>query len=161
MINENSRLVYTNESGGLSIVHPAPLAHLKMIPEFREMTQEAYEAHVIERSIPQGVKFEILEAEALPQDRTFRNAWRKDKKNISIDLDAAKEIQKDKWREARKPLLEKLDLEYMRSLEAGDKAKQKEISEKKQALRDVTLTDLSAVNTPDELKAVWPKELEA
>lgn len=75
---------------------------------------------------------------------------------ITINLDKAKDIQKNKWREARKPLFTQLDTEFMRAVESGDTVKQQQIAAKKQALRDVTVTDLSTITTPEELKNVWP-----
>ena len=75
---------------------------------------------------------------------------------ITINLDKAKEIQKNRWRTARKPILEKLDTQFMRAVETGDTAKQQQIATQKQTLRDVTTTDLSSVTTPEELKNVWP-----
>ena len=75
---------------------------------------------------------------------------------ITINLDKAKDIQKNRWREARKPLLTQLDTEFMRAVESGDIVKQQQIAAKKQALRDVTVTDLSTITTPEELKNVWP-----
>ena len=78
---------------------------------------------------------------------------------ITINLDKAKNIQKNRWREARKPLLTQLDTEFMRAVESGDTVKQQQIAAKKQALRDVTTTDLSSVTTPDQLKTVWPSIL--
>ena len=75
---------------------------------------------------------------------------------ITINLDKAKEIQKNRWRTARKPILEKLDTQFMRAVGTGDTAKQQQIATQKQALRDVTTTDLSSVTTPEELKNVWP-----
>ena len=78
--------------------------------------------------------------------------------SISINIDKAKEIWKDKWRDARKPLLDALDVEFVRALESGDTIKQAEIAVKKQALRDVTKTPINAT-TPDEIKNVWPSSL--
>ena len=75
---------------------------------------------------------------------------------ITINLDKAKDIQKNRWREARKPLLTQLDTEFMRAVESGDTVKQQQIAAKKQALRDITVTDLSTITTPEELKNVWP-----
>ena len=75
---------------------------------------------------------------------------------ITINLDKAKEIQKNRWRTARKPILEKLDTQFMRAVETGDTTKQQQIATQKQSLRDVTTTDLSSVTTPEELKNVWP-----
>ncbi len=71
-------------------------------------------------------------------------------------FDKAKEIQKNRWRTARKPILEKLDTQFMRAVETGDTAKQQQIATQKQALRDVTTTDLSSVTNTEELKNVWP-----
>jgi hypothetical protein len=75
---------------------------------------------------------------------------------ITINLDKAKEIQKNRWRTARKSILEKLDIEFMRAVENGDTTKQQQIATKKQTLRDVTTTDLSTITTPEQLKNVWP-----
>ncbi len=47
---------------------------------------------------------------------------------ITINLDKAKEIQKNRWRTARKPILEKLDTQFMRAVETGDTAKQQQIT---------------------------------
>jgi len=77
---------------------------------------------------------------------------------IIVNPDKAKAIWKDKWREARKPLLASLDIEFMKAVESADTAKQAEIAEQKQALRDVTLTEITG-NTPEEIKAVWPSVL--
>jgi hypothetical protein len=77
---------------------------------------------------------------------------------IIVNPDKAKAIWKDKWREARKPLLASLDIEFMKAVEAGDSEKQAEIASKKQALRDVTQTEING-NTPEEIKAVWPSVL--
>jgi len=77
---------------------------------------------------------------------------------IIVNPDKAKAIWKDKWREARKPLLASLDIEFMKAVEAGDSEKQAEIASKKQALRDVTQTEIAG-NTPEEIKAVWPSVL--
>jgi hypothetical protein len=77
---------------------------------------------------------------------------------IIINPDKAKAIWKDKWREARKPLLASLDIEFMKAVESADAAKQAEIASQKQALRDVTQTEIVG-NTPEEIKAVWPSVL--
>ena len=77
---------------------------------------------------------------------------------IIINPDKAKAIWKNKWREARKPILASLDIEFMRAVESADTIKQAEIASKKQALRDVTLTEITG-NTPEEIKAVWPSVL--
>jgi len=74
--------------------------------------------------------------------------------NIAINIEKAKDIWRDKWREARRPLLEQLDVQFMRSVEAQDTAEQARIAGLKQQLRDVTLTALP--DSVDEIKQVWP-----
>lgn len=78
--------------------------------------------------------------------------------SIIINPDKAKSIWKDKWREARKPILASLDIDFMKAVEAGNSVKQAEIAQKKQALRDVTLTPIPGT-TPEEIKSVWPEVL--
>jgi len=80
---------------------------------------------------------------------------------ITVDMTKAREIKRDQLRAERKPLLEQLDVEFMRAQEAGDTQKQALISDKKQSLRDVTADPaIDAATTPDELKAVRPSVLQ-
>jgi hypothetical protein len=74
-----------------------------------------------------------------------------------INIERCKELWVHIFREERTPILQKLDIEFMRAVESKDEQKQKEISEKKQALRDVTLIQLP--NTLQELKNTWPEIL--
>jgi hypothetical protein len=76
---------------------------------------------------------------------------------ITVDVNAAKEIWKDKFRQARKSILEKLDVEFMRALEDGDIQKQQEIAAKKQQLRDIT--NISLPNDLEGIKNTWPNVL--
>jgi len=79
---------------------------------------------------------------------------------ITVDMTKAREIKRDMIRAERNPLLEKLDVEYMRAQEAGDTTLQQEIAAKKQALRDATVDPvIDAAATPDELKAATPAAL--
>jgi len=79
---------------------------------------------------------------------------------IKINMTKAREIKRDMIRAERKPLLEQLDVEYMRAQEAGDTQKQALIADKKQSLRDATVDPvIDAATTPDELKAATPAVL--
>ena len=71
---------------------------------------------------------------------------------ITIDITKAKEVWKDKIRVARKPVLEKLDVDFMRATEQGtDKTS---IVNDKQTLRDLP-SQVDTATTVDEIKAVW------
>jgi hypothetical protein len=83
---------------------------------------------------------------------------------IKINVDKAKEIQKDKIRRVRKPLLEKLDVDFVRALETG--VDTTPISTQKQALRDVTnivteaeISGTTVEEVTTELKAIWDEDL--
>jgi hypothetical protein len=136
-------IICKNIEGGISILYPVCSVDLSI-------------EQIIEKDIPKGVEYKIVEKDAIPVDKTFREAWDLDNWNIVVKLDKAKDIWKNKWREARKPKLEALDIEFMRAVELGDFLKQSEVATKKQMLRDVTNTDLSAVSSPEELKNIWP-----
>jgi hypothetical protein len=71
---------------------------------------------------------------------------------ITIDIPKAKDIWKNKIREARKPVLEKLDVDYMRAQEVGNDTTN--IVADKQTLRDLP-SQVDSANTVDEIKTVW------
>jgi hypothetical protein len=90
----------------------------------------------------------------VPSNRDFRGAWTLSGNVISEDMTKAKEIFRDKIREARKPLLEAKDVELMKALEAGSDTSA--IATAKDALRDApaapaidNATDIAG------LKAAW------
>lgn len=56
----NSRIIYSNDDGGVSIIIPA----------------ESVEAAM--KDIPSGKPYLIVDAADIPTDRTFRNAWTAD-----------------------------------------------------------------------------------
>jgi hypothetical protein len=70
---------------------------------------------------------------------------------ITINLNKAKDITKDKLRAERAPLLQALDVQFQRALESGSDTT--EIVAEKQRLRDIT-TLADAATTTDELKAL-------
>lgn len=75
--------------------------------------------------------------------------------SIGINIEKAKEIQRDRWRAARTPILQALDVQYMQALESGDTAAQALIVAKKNELRDVTDTTFPS-DVPADIAALWP-----
>lgn len=106
------------------------------------------------------VSHRLMPDSAHPGDKTFRNAWCDvtPEPVIDVDMVKARNVWRDKMRRERKPLLEALDIEMTRAY--NDPIKQGVVEAKRQALRDVTDDSaIGAAATPDQLKAVWPKEL--
>jgi len=91
----------------------------------------------------------IVEDSILPPEKYFRPAWIFKDGKIFFDMSKAKEIHKNKMRKIRKPVLEALDIEYIKANEANDEAKKLEIVAKKQKLRDITNLEL-----PNDIEAL-------
>ena len=97
-----------------------------------------------------------------PTERTFREAWsfggNPEAGIITVDMAKARDIWRDKIRQARAGKLEALDAQFMKALETG--ADTTEIVAQKQALRDAPADPaIDAATTPAELKLVQPAGL--
>jgi len=92
----------------------------------------------------------------MPKNRDFRGAWTLEGDVMKEDLSAAKELFKDKIKEARNPLLASEDVAFMMALENDDsKAKAASVAKKK-ALRDATKASaIDAASSIKELTAAW------
>ena len=71
--------------------------------------------------------------------------------SITINMDKAKDITKERLRQERKPLLEEQDILFMRAQETGNNTTT--IVAEKQRLRDIT-NSVDSCTTTDELKAL-------
>jgi hypothetical protein len=77
---------------------------------------------------------------------------------ISVNMIKARDLHREKLRQAREPKFKNLDIAYMVAVERG--LNTAEIVAQKQALRDVTSDPaIEAAQTTDQLKAVWPEAL--
>jgi hypothetical protein len=108
------------------------------------------------KDMPPGVDYKIVEK--INVDMRYFGAYEFDKEQGSkVNIQRAKEIHLEHLRKARTPLLEALDVEFMRAVESGNTALQSEIASKKQALRDITSIELP--DTLKGIKATWPEIL--
>lgn len=141
-------ITYTNNEGNLSVLHPCTEmfdseSRTRKDLEQRGITfasDEEVLTWIIDKDVPKNVSYSIINRDDLPSSRDFRNAWKHDsvKNIVAVDIPKAKDIVKDKFRLLRKPKLDALDVQYMKSLEANDIPLQQEIIRQKQILRDVT-----------------------
>ena len=74
---------------------------------------------------------------------------------ITVDINKAKVITKDRLRVDRKPLLEEQDILFMKAQEAGTSTTA--IVTEKQRLRDIT-NQVDSMTTTDQLKAATVTE---
>ena len=101
--------------------------------------------------------------DAFLRDRDFRDAWEAPTDELAVNMTKARVIHVDRIREVRNAELAKLDIPWMKAVEAGDTSSQATIATEKQTLRDIPATfDITTdVDTPEKLKAKWPTELPA
>jgi hypothetical protein len=71
---------------------------------------------------------------------------------IFVNIDKAKNVWKEKIRTARKTVLEKLDVDFIKAQEAGTSTTS--IVADKNTLRDLP-SQVDTANSIEEIKAVW------
>jgi len=64
------RIIYSQSNGVLAVLAPAP-KFLKTLSG----TEEEKMIYIANKDLPTGTKYEIVADDAIPTDRTFRNAW--------------------------------------------------------------------------------------
>ena len=149
------QIVFTRPDGGLSVVHPV----INTMGEVAGFTEVQAEQRAFAKLPANAINPKFIETADIPVDRTFRNAW-EDNGSINVNMPKAREIHREKLRALRKPLLEVLDMAYLRADEQGDVAEKARIAAEKQKLRDVTADPrIEAAQTPEQLKAVLPDVL--
>lgn len=135
----NKRVLFTNDQGGLSVVIPAP---------------GVSEEEVL-KTIPKGTAFEIVDIEAVPSDRTFRNAWEHCAENkVKVNVDSAKEITHERRRTKRAEDFAPFD-EIIAKQIPGKSATEAEAS--RQEIRNTNAEiqiAIDAANSAEELKAI-------
>ena len=130
-------IIYTNDNGGVSVCVPTG-----------ELSIEAVQG----KDIPANVQSFIVAAESLPEeDGDFFDAWEQSRGTVTVNLDKAKAITKNRLRAARAPLLAAQDVLFQRALESG--APTTAIVAEKNRLR--AITDLAdPCTTTAELRAL-------
>ena len=151
-------IIFENDNGWVSIVSP-------YYPPGTTAEQEAEIATVVQTKdvppLPDGSTrpSHIVEYSSLDGIKLFFEAWRLRDGKVVWHKPAADELKRKHFRALRKPLLEKLDVEFIRALESGDTVLVATIAAKKKELRDITLMDLSRHSTPESLHAFVPDSL--
>jgi hypothetical protein len=129
-------IIFTNDNGGVSTCIPTG-----------EISIDA----VMTKDVPAGRGARIVNLTDLPRDNDFYDAWEMDATSVTVNMDKAKEITKNRLRAERAPLLAAQDVAFQRALESG--ASTTAIVAEKQRLRDITgLVD--AVTTLEGLRAI-------
>lgn len=149
------RIIYGRADGGVTIVTPC-----RNIDE-----ADLAEDFILQRALnllpPDAINPQVITPAEVPGDRNFREAWEHGGSQVSVNMDKARNIHMDRIRVARDAKLAALDVDTMKAVGKGDNVARDAVESQKQALRDIPQTlDLTVAKTPEELKAIWPSELQ-
>ena len=129
-----SRIIFQNESGGVSVIVPTGSVELAL------------------KDVPEGVAYEIVTTDEVPSDRTFRGAWVLGDCCIDHDIDKCKAIGHDKRRAARAEEFAPYDEVIAKQIPGVDaiaaEASRQAIRDKYAAVQDA----VNAAKTPDAIK---------
>lgn len=147
------QIIWTRPDGALCVTTPVINTH----PVRESISEDQAVARALAKLPKDAMNVAVVEESAIPTDRTFRNAWRQNGSSVATDMGLAREIHKQRLRDLREPLLEALDIAFLKAMERGDTDEQILIVSEKQALRDVTYDPaIESAKTPDELRQVLP-----
>jgi hypothetical protein len=152
--------------------HPTMLHLRAFTPAYNDATRPPglTDDEFLERAIQRNIEVGFIASDApvytveqstLPTE--FAEAWEWDGSAVSVNMTKARSAHMDDIRRVRDEELVKLDVPFIRAVEAGDTDAQATIGTEKQVLRDLPATfDITTdAGTPELLKAKWPTELPA
>jgi hypothetical protein len=132
------KIIYQNQEGGVSVIIP---------------TGELSIEEVAAKDVPEGVAYEIVEDDAIPSDRYFRNAWVANGAAVEVDLDQAKQIGHTIRRQQRAEEFAPLDEVIAKQIPGMDlvaaEAGRQLIRNKYAQVQE----QIDAAATPDDIKA--------
>lgn len=115
-------IIYTGANGNTAVCVP---------------TGELSIEQVQQKDIPSGFESFILNSDQLPwSDSDFFDAWEQTAGIVTINMDKAKELTKNRLRFDRASLLAEQDVAFQRALESGEDTSA--IVAEKKRLRDIT-----------------------
>ena len=132
----NQRIIFTNESGGVSVIIP---------------TGDVNDAI---KDVPQGVEYEIVTTDDLPQDRFFRNAWVKGAGSATEDLAKCKQVGHEMRRSKRSVEFAPHDEVIMKQIPGADADAAEAVRAAIRTKYETMQTAIDGASTPAEIKAL-------
>lgn len=132
------KIIFQNKSGGISVIHP---------------TGELSIEEVAAKDVPQGVAYEIVEDDAIPSDRFFRNAWVANGAAVGVDLGKARDIGHDIRRQQRAEEFKPYDEVIMKQIPGADAVAAEEARQQVRFKYALIQDAINVASNPDEIKA--------
>lgn len=133
------KIIYQNQEGGVSVIHP---------------TGELSIEEVAAKDVPEGVAYEIVEDDAIPADRTFRNAWVLGDCCIEHDLEKCKALGHDMRRIKRAEEFAPHDEVIMKQIPGNDAAVAEAARQEIRSKYADMQVAIDAAESADELKVI-------
>ena len=132
------KIIYQNKEGSISIIHP---------------TGELSIEEVAAKDVPEGVAYEIVEDDAIPADRFFRNAWVANGAAVEVDLDQAKSIGHDMRRTQRAEEFQPFDDIIAKQIPGADASEAEANRAQIRFKYDLIQDAIDSASDPEEIKA--------
>jgi hypothetical protein len=154
-------LIWERADGGITVEHPAfgDIARTSSDEELIAMCQRKTQIRLTLKYGGPATCHE-LDADLLP-GAYFFNAYHWDGAAVVVDMTKARVIHMAEIRRVRNAELAKLDVPFMQAMESSNQGALKQISTRKQYLRDLPADlDLTTdITTASQLQAKWPTGL--
>ena len=145
------------------VINSHTLVDGKIVPIPESVSELHAVARAMEKLPADAINPQVVEDDAIPKDRTFRNGWRQSGVAVVHDMPACRSVHRDRIRAARVQKMHEADVAFYKAIEAWiisqpnvPKALLQAIANK-QALRDCTADPaIDAASTPEELKVAIP-----
>ena len=145
MAHSDLRIIYIDDDNNVCIITPIDNSG-KTIEQIKEQI------------VPSGKSADIISKDKIPNSPYFLDAYDYASQKFSLNMSKAKEIHKNRIRQARITKLAELDIEFQKALETS--ASTTDIVAKKQALRDAPAASaIDSASSTDELIAQWDTSL--
>ncbi len=138
-MSQDKRIIFTRPDGGVSVIVPAPGVDMKRV--WADVPANA-------------VDVDEVNVADIPQDRTFRNAWKKEGRKCVEDAAKCKEISHAHRRAVRAAEFAPLDAAIAAQIPGANAAA---VEAQRQAIRDKHASAqkrIDVAQSPEELKAV-------
>jgi len=144
-VDATSKKLRTNDENGAEIIFDLPTDDMRAVvaDSVPGATLTFYDITEIVANYPDPIaSYTEIKVAEVPTTRAYRNAWAVNGTTIGYSMPKARDIHRDKLREARKPMLEALDVAYQRADEQDNGPEKRRIAAEKQKLRDITANQL-------------------
>lgn len=135
------RIIYENESGGVTILTPVISIEISL------------------KDIPNECSYSIIDDEELPTDTFFRDAWIKNGNKVEVDLTKAKEIAHQMRREKRTKEFEPCDSIISKQIPGEDFSIIEEIRQNIRKSYHILQEKIDNASTPEQIKELMKEFL--